>query len=60
MHAVHTVVKILYTLCSLWREEFEGEGRIARPFGLCQHIFNVHGGGQEAVEREDVEEGEGV
>ena len=31
-----------YTLGRLWREVLEREGRIARPFGVTQHLSDMH------------------
>lgn len=32
-------------LSGFWREEFEGEGRLALLLGLSEHLGDVHGGG---------------
>jgi hypothetical protein len=50
VHAVHPIVEILDTLGSLWREELEGEGGVACPFGFVEHVFDVHDGGLEVCD----------
>ncbi len=46
MHAVHTVIEVLYTLCSLGREEFEGEGRFALAVSRTELGRDVHTAGR--------------
>lgn len=44
IHAVHSLVQVLDTLGGLGREVLEGEGRLAGPLGVGEHVFDVHVG----------------
>lgn len=42
MHTVHSVIKVLYTLGGLGREELEGDSRLSRRLLLRELLSNMH------------------
>lgn len=45
VHAIHTVVEVLNTLGGLGGEVLEGEGGLAAPLGVGEHLLDMHGEG---------------
>lgn len=42
IHAFNAIVEVLHTGQGFGRKVLEGEGRVAGPLGVCDHLLNMH------------------